>query len=154
MLLRKAQTYSSIKDYDHARLTYIDLISFKESTGGDPKNLSHLFTELARLQAIDKSGYDEACKSAEKALQYNAQNKYASTLLEQIKSGNFTTVSVDSQAPSQSLSQETSDEDKELMLDSEDSTLTISKMIDIDIKEHYCPVKFHQIESWRSSSGF
>lgn len=136
LLLRKAQTYSSIKDYDHARLTYIDLISFKESTGGDPKNLSHLFTELARLQAIDKSGYDEACKSAEKALQYNAQNKYASTLLEQIKSGNFTTVSVDSQAPSQSLSQETSDEDKELMLDSEDSTLTISKMIDIDIKEH------------------
>ena len=66
------------------------------------------------MQSIDKSGYEEACKSAEKALQYNAQNKYAATLLEQIRSGNFTTVSVDSQAPSQSLSQETSDEDKEL----------------------------------------
>ena len=136
LLLRKAQTYSSIKDYDNARLTYIDLISFKEATGGDSKNLSHLYTELARLQSIDKSGYEEACKSAEKALQYNAQNKYAATLLEQIRSGNFTTVSVDSQAPSQSLSQETSDEDKELMLDSEESALTISKMIDIDIKEH------------------
>lgn len=136
LLLRKAQTYSSIKDYDNARLTYIDLISFKEATGGDSKNLSHLYTELARLQSIDKSGYEEACKSAEKALQYNAQNKYAATLLEQIRSGNFTTVSVDSQAPSQSLLQETSDEDKELMLDSEESALTISKMIDIDIKEH------------------
>ena len=136
LLLRKAQTYSSIKDYNNARLTYIELISFKEATGGDPKNLSHLYTELARLQAIDKSGYDEACKSAEKALQYNAQNKYAATLLEQIKSGYFTTISVDSQSPSLSLSQEVSYEDKELMLDSEESALTISKMIDIDIKEH------------------
>ena len=136
LLLRKAQTYSSIKDYENAKLTYIDLISFKETTGGDPKNLSHLYTELARLQAIDKSGFDAACKSAEKALHYNSLNKYAATLLDQIRSGNFTTVSVDSQAPSTTLSQEAQEEDKELMLESEESALTISKMIDIDIKEH------------------
>ena len=136
LLLRKAQTYSSIKDYANARLTYIDLISFKETTGGDPKNLSHLYTELARLQAIDKSGYDAARESAEKALQYNSLNKYAATLLEQIKSGSFTTISIDSQAPASSISSETPEEDKELILDSEESALTISKMIDIDIKEH------------------
>ena len=130
LLLRKAQAYSSIKDYEQAKLAYIELVSFKEKTGGDPNNLSHLFTELARLQAVDKSGYDEASESAEKALKYNPQNKYAATLLEQIKTGNYTTVSVSSDV---SISTE---EEKELMLDSEESTLTISKMIDIDIKEH------------------
>jgi len=133
LLLRKAQAFSSIKDYEHARLAYIDLVTFKENTGGDPKNLSHLLTELARLQAIDKSGYEDACKSAEKALSYNPQNKYASTLLEQLKAGTFNTITVSSAAPTNA---ETPEEDKELILDSENSASTISKMIDIDIKEH------------------
>lgn len=131
LLLRKAQAYSSINDYEQARLTYIELVSFKEATGGDPKNLSHLYTELARLQAVDKSGYDEARISAEKALKYNPQNKYADTLLEQIKTGNYSTVSASSRVL------ESTEENKELMLDSEDSALTISKMIEIDIREHH-----------------
>lgn len=133
LLLRKAQAYSSIKDYEHARLSYIELLNFKEKTGGDSKNLSHLYTELARLQALDKSGYESACKSAEKALYHNPQNKYAATLLEQLKSGTFNTVSVSSTNP---LEAEATEEDKELILDSDDSTLVVSKMIDIDIKEH------------------
>ena len=130
LLLRKAQAYSSIKDYEQAKLTYIDLVSFKEAIGGDSNNLSHLFTELARLQAVDKSSYDDARESAEKALKYNPQNKYAAILLEQIKTGNYTTVLASSKV---SIPTE---EDKELLLDSEESALTISKMIDIDIKEH------------------
>ena len=133
LLLRKAQAFSSIKDFEQARLAYIELVTFKENTGGDSKNLSHLYTELARLQAIDKTSYEDACKSAEKALSYNSQNKFASTLLEQLKAGTFNTVTVSSSAPTES---ETPEEDKDLIIDSENSAGTISKMIDIDIKEH------------------
>lgn len=133
LLLRKAQAYSSIKDYEHARLAYNELVQFKEKTGGDPKNLSHLYTELARLQAIDKSSYESARLSAEKALTYNPQNKYAATLLEQLKSGTFNAVLISSIGPTET---DTPEEDKELILDSDDSAFVVSKMIGIDIKEH------------------
>ena len=79
LLLRKAQAYSSITDYKNAQLAYSTLIEFIESVGGEPKNLSHLYTELARLQAMDKIRLSEAQQSAEKALKYNLQNKYAAT---------------------------------------------------------------------------
>lgn len=133
LLLRKAQAYSALTDYSNAKLAYIELIHFKESTDGDPKNLSHLYTELARLRAMDKSEIQDAQKAVEKALSYNPSNKYASTLLEQIKSGAFLTISVSS-SPNSTI--EDSDEEKELILDSDDSSLSISKMIDLDIKEH------------------
>ncbi len=133
LLLRKAQAYSALTDYSNAKLAYAELVRFKEGTDGEPKNLSHLYTELARLQAMDKSEIHDAQSSAEKALEYNPNNRYASTLLEQIKSGAFSTISV-SASPNSSL--EDSDEEKELILDSDDSSLSISKMIDLDIKEH------------------
>lgn len=133
LLLRKAQAYSSITDYKNAQLAYASLIEFIESVGGESKNLSHLYTELARLQAMDKLRLNDAQKSVEKALRYNPQNKYAATLLEQIKSGSLSSLSVSS---SSSVVSDNSDDDKELMLEIDDSALTISKMIDIDIKEH------------------
>ena len=37
LLLKKAQTFSSITDYESAKKTYIDLISFNESIHGDAK---------------------------------------------------------------------------------------------------------------------
>lgn len=132
-MLRKAQAYSSITDYKNAQLAYASLIEFIESVGGESKNLSHLYTELARLQAMDKLRLNDAQKSVEKALRYNPQNKYAATLLEQIKSGSLSSLSVSS---SSSVVSDNSDDDKELMLEIDDSALTISKMIDIDIKEH------------------
>ena len=134
LLLRKAQAYSSITDYKNAQLSYSALIEFIESVGGEPKNLSHLYTELARLQAMDKTGLNDAQLSAEKALKYNPQNKYASTLLEQIKSGSLSSVSVSSASSARSNNVE---EDKELILDSDESTSVISKMIDIDIREYH-----------------
>ena len=133
MLLRKAQAYSSIRDYRNAQLAYTSLVEFIESVGGEPKNLSHLYTELARLQAMEKTGLSEARKSVEKALLYNPQNKYAATLLDQIKTGSLFSVSISSTSVYNS---ENYEDDKELMLEIDDSALTISKMIDIDIKEH------------------
>ena len=133
LLLRKAQAYSSITDYKNAQLAYSSLIEFIESVGGEPKNLSHLYTELARLQAMDKTDLSDAQKSVEKALRYNPQNKYAATLLDQIKTGSLSSVSIESSSSSVS---DNSEDDKELMLEIDDSALTISKMIDIDIKEH------------------
>lgn len=133
LLLRKAQAYSSITDYKNAQLAYSSLIEFIESVGGEPKNLSHLYTELARLQAMDKTDLSDAQKSVEKALRYNPQNKYAATLLDQIKTGSLSSVSI---ASSSNTFSDNSEEDKELMLEIDDSALTISKMIDIDIKEH------------------
>lgn len=133
LLLRKAQAYSSITDYKNAQLAYSSLIEFIESVGGEPKNLSHLYTELARLQAMNKTDLSDAQASVEKALRYNPQNKYAATLLDQIKNGSLSSVSIST--TSNPIS-ENSEDDKELIIDSEESALTISKMIDIDIKEH------------------
>lgn len=133
LLLRKAQAYSSITDYENARAAYITLIEFNKSASGEPKNLSHLYTELARLQAMDKMGLNNAQMSVEMALKYNPQNKYAATLLEQIKSGALSSMSISTNLNS---IYDNSEDDKDLMLEIDDSALTISKMIDIDIKEH------------------
>ena len=133
LLLRKAQAYSSITAYKNAQAAYISLIEFNESVGSEPKNLSHLYTELARLQAMDKMELDNAQISVERALSYNPQNKYAATLLEQIKSGTLSSVSISTNS---THILDNSEEDKDLMLEIDDSALTISKMIDIDIKEH------------------
>ena len=134
LLLRKAQAYSSITDYKNAQLAYSTLIEFLESVGGESKNLSHLYTELARLQAMDQTGLNEALTSVEKALQYNQRNKYAATLLEQIKSGSLSSVSISSIS---NVNAKTAEEDKELILESDESASVISKMIDIDIREYH-----------------
>ena len=133
LLLRKAQAFSSITDYENARIAYMDLIRFKEETKGEAKNLSHLYTELARLQAMEKTMIGDAIKSVENALTYNPQNNFAATLLEQLKSGTITSLNVTN---STEVNSGTEDEDKEMMLESEETLPVISKMIDIDIREH------------------
>lgn len=130
LLLRKAQIYSSMTEYEKAKSAYLDLVQFREKIGGEPQYLSHLYTELARLQAMEKSGLEEAKNLVEKALSVNPQNKYALTLLEQIKGGSLSFVSISSNA-------ESPEEDKELLLDSDESAMVISNMIDIDIREHH-----------------
>lgn len=132
LLLRKAQAYSALQDYANAKSAYMALITYKEQTKGEPNNLSHLYTELARLQAIEKDN-DAAIASATKALSYNPQNKYGATLLEQLKTGTLK-AALDQVAIT--AGELTGEENNELMLDSEESNIVISKMIDIDIKEH------------------
>ena len=133
LLLRKAQAFSSIKDYTGAKRSYIELISYKEKTDGESRNLSHLYTELARLHAIQQE-YEEALIAVTKALNCNPDNKYASTLADQLRNGELNSVSVASVADTHRI--ESSEENGELILDSEETSFAISKMIDLDIIEH------------------
>lgn len=133
LLLRKAQAFSSIKDYTGAKRSYIELISYKEKTDGESRNLSHLYTELARLHAIQQE-YEEALIAVTKALNCNPDNKYASTLADQLRNGELNSVSVASVADTPRI--ESSEENGELILDSEETSFAISKMIDLDIIEH------------------
>lgn len=76
LLLRKAQLYSSIKDHENAISAYRELISFNESINSPSKNLSHLYTELARLLFL--TGDIEQAESARSiALMLNSQNSIA-----------------------------------------------------------------------------
>lgn len=133
LLLRKAQAFSSIRDSFRAKQAYIDLIRYKEETDADPKNLSHLYTELARLYALEQE-YEDALTAVTKALTYNPQNKYASTLTGQLRSGELKAVPVASVADNPRI--ETSEGSSDLILESEDTSFAISKMINLDLVEH------------------
>lgn len=133
LLLRKAQAFSSIRDSFRAKQAYIDLIRYKEETDADPKNLSHLYTELARLYALEQE-YEDALTAVTKALTYNPQNKYASTLAGQLRSGELKAVPVASVADNPRI--ETSEGSSDLILESEDTSFAISKMINLDLVEH------------------
>ena len=123
LLLKRAQTYSALSDYEAAKVAYKELIEYNETVKSPSNNLSHLYTELARLQNLTEESKDVILSTLTKALKYNPSNSYASTLFEQINSGNYQI-------------RTTNTEDNQLLLDSEELSTTISKMIDIDIKEH------------------
>ena len=124
LLLKKAQTYSALSDYVMAKSSYSELICYNEYIKSPANNLSHLYTELARLQNLTKEDKSIVLATLKKALKYNPNNNYASTLHEQISSNSVEPLS------------STNSEDNELILDSEEISTSISKMIDIDIKEH------------------
>lgn len=85
LLLRKAQLYSSLKDHENAISAYRELISFNESINSPSKNLSHLYTELARLLFL--TGENEQAESARNiALMLNPQNSIARKIGGQKKS--------------------------------------------------------------------
>lgn len=118
LMLRKAQAYSSLKDAEKAETAYVELIEYLQLNDGTPKNLSHLYTELARLQS--SHSIEDAISSVRKALIYNSKNKFASNLLSQLESiaereDNGTLIN---------------DEGHSVGLDS------ISNMINIDINEY------------------
>ncbi len=76
LFLRKAQLYSSIKDFENAISAYRELITFNESINSPSKNLSHLYTELARLLLL--TGDKEQAEGARNiALMLNPQNSIA-----------------------------------------------------------------------------
>lgn len=124
LLLKKAQTFSALSEYEKAKKAYQELIAYNESVKSSANNLSHLYTELARLQNLTKENKEVVLSTLKKALKYNPNNAYASTLVEQISSG-----------WREQQDSNNSDDDK-LKLESEEMSTSISKMIDIDIKEH------------------
>lgn len=124
LLLKKAQTYSAISDYENAKLSYQELIAFNESIKSPSNNLSHLYTELARLQNLTRVEKQVVLATLRKALKYNPGNNYASTLFEQINSERYEPIPL------------SGSEESELILETEEPTVSISNMIDIDIREH------------------
>lgn len=116
LLLKKAQAYSALSEYESAKTSYETLIKYNESIKSSSNNLSHLYTELARLQNLTGEGKDVVLKSLNNAIHYNPNNSYASSFIEQLSLDNTG--------------------DEQLKVDIEEATTTISPMISIDIKEH------------------
>jgi hypothetical protein len=126
LLLKKAQTYSSLNNPTESEKAYQKLISFNEKTNPTAKNnLSHLYTELARLQALNPEKQNLALESVKKALKYNPNNNFASNLFNQFQ-GKSAIPKVE----------QTVDDESNLLVDADDDSTVISKMIDIDIREH------------------
>ncbi|KAA6351900.1 hypothetical protein EZS27_000697 [termite gut metagenome] len=125
LLLKKAQTYSSLNNPTKSEEAYQQLISFNVKTGSPANNLSHLYTELARLQALNPEKQNLALESVNKALKYNPNNNFANNLLNQLQ-GKSTITKIEN----------IEDEENNLLVDAEDDSTAISKMIDIDIREH------------------
>ena len=118
LMLRKAQAYSSLQNAEKAEEAYVELIEYLQHHNGAPKNLSHLYTELARLQSAHS--IEDAISSVGKALRYNSGNKFAANLLAQL----------------QSVAER--EDDGTLIVDEEHTVGldSISKMINIDISEY------------------
>lgn len=125
LLLKKAQAYSSLDSPSKSEKAYQELIVFNEKTGSPANNLSHLYTELARLQALNPEKQILALESVRKALKYNPNNNFANNLLSQFQ--DRSTIIKGKQIEN---------DENNLFVDAEDDSTIISKMIDIDIREH------------------
>ena len=121
LMLRRAQLYSSIDDTGKAQQAYIDLISYNESVGASKNNLSHLYTELARLLLLSPETQAQAIVNLDKAIFLNPANKVAAALKAQATTTN----------------EESGDSpDVSFVLETGSNSSVLSKMIDIDIQEH------------------
>ena len=76
LLLKKAQLYSSIKEYENAISSYRELISLNKKINAPNKNLSHLYTELARL-LFHFGDKEQAVEARNVALMLNPLNSIA-----------------------------------------------------------------------------
>lgn len=127
LLLKKAQIYSSIGNPDASENAYQELVIFNEKIGSPKNNLSHLYTELARLQSLKIEKQKDALTSIKKALSYNPFNNYALNLLKQFEGK-------DLKRGIEITDSENIDE--HLLIEADDDSTSISRMIDLDIKEH------------------
>lgn len=128
LLLKKAQIFSSINNPEASEIAYEELVHFNEKTKAPANNLSHLFTELGRLQALNIEKRELAIVSVKKALRYNPNNNFAENLLKQLE-GNIQKIKKESK-------ERVAGNEEHLLIDAVDDSTAISKMIDVDIKEH------------------
>lgn len=126
LLLKKAQTFSSINNPKLSEVAYSELIEFNEKINSSSNNLSHLYTELARLQAQSPEKQELALASVKRALTLNPNNNFALSLRRQ-----FEGKTTKNEQPKTHK-----DTDEHLLIETDDDSTAISKMIDIDIKEH------------------
>lgn len=127
LLLKKAQIYSSINKPDDSEKAYQELVDFNERIKAPSNNLSHLFTELARLQSLKSDKQEDAINSVRKALRYNPNNTYANNLLKQIEAKTESKLDLKNTVISN---------EEFFVIDLEEDTNAISRMIGVDIKEH------------------
>ena len=128
LLLKKAQIFSSLSKSEESENAYAELILYNEKIKSPSNNLSHLYTELARLQSLKPEKKEDAIKSVKKALEYNSNNNFADNLLKQLEGNIQKAIKKNKHADNLS--------DEHLLIEDDDDTTAISKMIDIDIKEH------------------
>jgi hypothetical protein len=134
-LLKKAQLYSTLQDFDNAENTYKELVSFNEKSYELRRNtsaLSHYCTELARLQAQKQEKLLLALESVKKAIQYNNRNIYAINLLQRLESKISTIKSSEESVYAGEKNQEEGD----LLVEAGDNISEISPMLRIDFEEH------------------
>ena len=127
LLLKKAQIYSSINNPDASEKAYQELVLFNEKTGSPKNNLSHLYTELARLQSLKIEKQKDALESIKKALSFNPLNNFALNLLKQFEGKDSKRVIEIA---------DSSNAEEHLLIEADDDSTSISRMIDLDIKEH------------------
>jgi hypothetical protein len=127
LLLKKAQIYSSINNPNASEKAYQELVIFNEKIKAPANNLSHLYTELARLQSLNIDKQTVAFTNVKKALSYNPNNNYANNLLKQFegKKGYY-----------ENKVKSKEKKDDHIIIETDDDGGTISKMIDLDIREH------------------
>lgn len=122
LLLKKAQLLSAQGRRREAAEAYEELIVVNKRSGASDNNISHLYTELGRLQMLFADSFDKSAKSIEKALKYNKDNAAASNLLLKIESARSQALDVNMAT--------------DLVIEAKEETLVPSVMIVTDIKEH------------------
>lgn len=131
-LLKKAQLFSSINMPQESEDSYRDLINFNEKNKASSNNLSHLYTELGRLQAINPLKSSVAIESLRKAIKLNPQNGFAESLFNKLSKQRVT-----GKSPIESEEKIFDHSVEEfLMIDYSEEQNTISDLISIDLKEH------------------
>lgn len=122
LLLKKAQILSAQNRQKEAAKTYKELIELNIKMGALGNNISHLYTELARLQILNAGTQEDASLSISLALKYNRNNDAARNLLAKMQGSR-----------GQNIDEEFADE---LLIDVAEGSLVPSVMIVTDIKEH------------------
>jgi hypothetical protein len=128
LLLKKAQIFSSLSKPEESEKAYSELVNFNETIKAPVNNLSHLYTELARLQSLKADKKEEAIKSVKLALVYNRNNNFAENLLKQLEGT--------TQKTKKEGKETTKESDEHLIIETTEDKSIISNMIDLDIKEH------------------
>ena len=128
LLLKKAQIYSSLNEPDNCENAYIELIKFNEQYNATKNNLSHLYTELARLQSTNPKKIKDAIQNIKSALKLNPNNAFTGKLLSQL------TTKPDIDDIENLLDIENAD--NSLIIKDFEDDKSISKLIDIDLNEH------------------
>lgn len=129
--LKKAQIFSSLNKQEESEKAYEDLIKFNLENNFNERNISHLYTELGRLQSLNISKMEKAIFSLKEAIRLNPNNLFAEKLMSQIeyRQKNTGLSSIQTHA-------EFGDEGKGLIIDIAPEKISPSELIESDIKDH------------------